>query len=57
MDISLFGGRLWAYTAHEIIVKGVARNYYLKGHNLPPDREISDLYHGTATKMHKNTIA
>ena len=21
-------------------------------HNLPPDREISDLYHGTATKMY-----
>ena len=31
MDISLSGGRLWAYTAHEIIVKGVARDYYLKG--------------------------
>ena len=31
MDISLSGGRLWAYTAHEIIVEGVARDYYLKG--------------------------
>ena len=31
MDISLSGGRLWAYTAREIIVEGVARDYYLKG--------------------------
>ena len=31
MDISLSGGRLWAYTAREIIFEGVARNYYLKG--------------------------
>ena len=31
MDISLSGGRLWAYTAREIIVKGVAQDYYLKG--------------------------
>ena len=31
MDISLSGGRLWAYTAREIIFEGVARDYYLKG--------------------------
>ena len=31
MDISLSGGRLSAYTTREIIVEGVARDYYLKG--------------------------
>ena len=30
-DISLSGGRLWAYTTLEIIVSGYALDYYLAG--------------------------
>ena len=42
MDISLSGGRLWAYTAREIIGRDrsprpiISRVVY--AHNLPPDR-------------------
>ena len=56
LDISLSGGRLWAYTAREIIGRGhsprpiISRAVY--GHNyLQTGRYLIYSYIGTATKM------
>ena len=54
MDISLSGGRLWAYTTHEIIGRGHSQRLLSQGRYTPITTSRQDY---TLQKCNKSTIA